>query len=151
MEKLNDLMQVFDVYNPALIALTILCVAVLMQSFLAGVFGFKGGIEVPGQPLKGSHKNFSFRALRTYGNSVENLPVFAITLILAIVADMSPAWVNWLAGIHVAIRLGYWGIYYSGVGKELAVPEHSHMHSGGLLILYSRSLYSPRSFEIHPL
>lgn len=91
MEKLNDLMQVFDVYNPALIALTILCVAVLMQSFLAGVLGFKGGVEVPGQPLKGSHKNFSFRALRTYGNSVENLPVFAITLILAIVADVSPA------------------------------------------------------------
>lgn len=123
MDSLTDLINGFDQYRPALIALTVLCLAVLVQSFLAGILGFKDGVEVPGIPLKGNHQDFTFRALRTYGNSVENLPAFAIVVVLAVIVGASPGLVNWLAGIHVAIRLAYWGIYYSGIGKVAGGPR----------------------------
>ncbi|MDD9909232.1 MAG: MAPEG family protein [Ahrensia sp.] len=104
-------------YQPALAALIILCLAVLTQGFLAGVLGLAGGEQVAGMPLKGDHGLRSFRILRTYGNSTENLPVMLATTGLAIIAGVSAALVNWLVILHVGIRLAYWAIYYSGVGK----------------------------------
>ena len=71
-----------------------------IQSFLTGVLGLAKSDEVPGMPLKGNHADFSFRVIRTYGNSVETLPLFAATLFLAIATSASPAWVNGLAGLH---------------------------------------------------
>lgn len=113
----------FSAYHPALIALAILCIAVLIQSFLAGIFGLAKGNEIPGKPLRGDHDNFSFRSIRAYGNSVENLPAFGWVLLLAIIGGASPKLVNWLAGIHVTLRLIYWGIYYAGVGKVAGGPR----------------------------
>ena len=74
-------------------------------------------LELPGIPLKGDHTKLSFRVLRTYANSTENFSVFVATLLLAIIAGVSPWIVNWLAGLHVAFRLVFWAVYYSGVGK----------------------------------
>lgn len=110
-------------YYPALLTLAILCLAVLAQSFLAGVIGLGKSDEEPGMPLKGGHKDLSFRTLRTYGNSVENLPVFVATLLLALIAGVAPIWVNSLAIIHVGFRLVYWIVYYSGVGKVGGGPR----------------------------
>ncbi len=117
MQSLLETLPQLAAYNPALVALTILCLAVLIQSFLAGILGLAGGEETPGLPLKGNHEKFSFRTIRTYGNSTENLPAFATTLILAIIAGVGAALVNWLAILHVAFRIVYWAVYYRGVGK----------------------------------
>lgn len=117
MQSMIDTIPQLAAYQPALTALIILCLAVLVQSFLAGVLGLAGGEETPGLPLKGDHGKFSFRTIRTYGNSTENLPAFATTLLLAVFAGVSVAIVNWLAAIHVAIRLVYWAVYYNGAGK----------------------------------
>lgn len=114
--------QLLD-YRPALLALTILCLAVLAQSFLAGVIGLGKSGEEPGKPLKGGHRDFSFRTLRTYANSVENLAVFGLIVFLAIISGANTSWVNWLVGGHVAIRLAYWAVYYSGVGKVAGGPR----------------------------
>ena len=110
-------------YQPALLAVIILCLAVLVQSFFAGVIGLGKSDEVPGTPLKGTHGDFSFRTLRTYANSTENLPAFATVVFVAIIVGASPIWVNWLAGIHVAIRFLYWAVYYAGVGEVLRGPR----------------------------
>ncbi len=110
-------------YYPSLLALEVLCLAVLAQSLLAGAIGLGKGYEVPGMPLKGSHADFSFRTLRTYGNSVETFAVFFATVLLAIVVGASAPVVNWLTGIHVALRLVYWAVYYSGIGKVAAGPR----------------------------
>lgn len=123
MDNVNEILPQLAAYHTALLALAILCLAVLVQSVIAGAIGLGKSDEEPGLPLKGNHKNFSFRTLRTYGNSVENLPAFAIVLFLAIIAGVTPSWVNWLAGINVALRLLYWAIYYSGVGKVANGPR----------------------------
>jgi len=104
-------------YYPALIALIFLCLMVLAQGFLAGVLGLAGGEETAGMPLKGDHTKRSFRVLRTYHNSTENFSVMIATTILAILAGVSVVLVNWLVCLHVLIRLAYWAVYYSGVGK----------------------------------
>ncbi len=117
MQTILETMPQLAAYHPALMALAILCLAVLVQSFLAGILGLAGGEEISGLPLKGDHSKFSFRTIRTYGNSTENLPAFATTVFLAIIAGVGVALVNWLAIIHVVIRLAYWAVYYSGIGN----------------------------------
>jgi len=123
MNNLIEALPQLTPYHTALVAFTILCLAVLIQSFIAGVFGLGKSEEVPGMPLQGSHQDFSFRALRTYGNSCENLPMFGFIVLLAIFAGVAPSWVNWLVVIHVAFRLLYWAVYYSGVGKVESGPR----------------------------
>jgi uncharacterized MAPEG superfamily protein len=92
-------------YQPAFVGLSVLCLVVLVQSFPAGVLGLGSGDEVPGQPLKGAHSDKSFRILRTYANSTENLSVFVTTSLLAILAGVGVMAVNWLVGLHVALRI----------------------------------------------
>jgi uncharacterized MAPEG superfamily protein len=99
-KTISGLHAPFLPYFPAVIALTTLIFAIPIQSFLTGVLGLAKSDEVPGMPLKGNHADFSFRVIRTYGNSVETLPLFAATLFLAIATSASPAWVNGLAGLH---------------------------------------------------
>ena len=110
-------------YTPALAALATLCLAVLVQSFLTAPLAFIGEEQVPGMPLRGDHTLLSFRVLRTYANSVENLPVFATSLLLAALVGVSPWLVNGLAVVHVASRLAFWGVYYRGAGKIAGGPR----------------------------
>lgn len=123
MNSSSDLLAALSAYHATLLWMALLCLAVLVQSFLAGAIGLGKSEEVPGMPLKGSHQDFSFRTLRTYANSVENLPVFAITVVLAILAGVTASWVNGLVAVHVILRLAYWVIYYRGVGKVGGGPR----------------------------
>ena len=107
----------------SLIALGILCVAVLVQSVLAGALALAPGHQSPGIPLKGGHEDRSFRVMRTYANSTENLPAIIAAIVLAIVAGVNPFWVNLLVGIHVAARLIHWAIYYAGFGASAGGPR----------------------------
>lgn len=117
MQSMIETVPQLAAYYPAIVALILLCLMVLVQGFLAGLLGLAGGEETAGLPLKGDHTKFSFRTLRTYHNSTENFSVMIATTILAILAGVSVALVNWLVGLHVMIRLVYWAVYYSGVGK----------------------------------
>ncbi len=117
-------------YQPAIVALAVLCVMVLVQALLTAPLGFLKEEQAPGMPLRGDHELLSFRVLRTYANSAENLPVFGFTLGVAMIAGVSPLVVNWLAGLHVVARLLFWVIYYSGVGKVAGGPR-SMAYVGG--------------------
>ncbi|MGB7285594.1 MAG: MAPEG family protein [Salaquimonas sp.] len=117
MQSLFESLPQLVAYQPAFTALAILCLAILAQSFLAGILGLGKGEETPGMPLKGDHTKFSFRTIRTYANSVENFSVFSASVLLAIIAGVGAVFVNWLAIIHVVFRLAYWAVYYNGVGK----------------------------------
>ena len=119
-------------YDPALLALAVLCSAVLIQSFLTAPLAFLKEEQSPGMPLRGDHGLLSFRVLRTYSNSVENLPCFGLSLLLAIFVGASASPVNWLAGIHVAFRLAFWAVYYGGIGKVAGGPR-TLCYVGGLL------------------
>jgi len=110
----------FTLYHPALLALTILCLSILVQSFVMPIFAFteKGG-QKPGRVVGGPDQ-FSFRVLRTYLNSTETLPAFMGALVVAIIVGVDPLWVNRLAGIFVLFRLFFWAVYYSKLG--IATP-----------------------------
>lgn len=123
MNSLIEAMPYLDAYQCALLALAILCLAVLIQGVLTAPLAFAKEEETPGIPLQGSHDQLSFRVVRTYQNSVENLPAFVAVLFLAIIAGVDATWVNWLAGIHVAARLLFWTAYYSGTGKIAGGPR----------------------------
>lgn len=123
MSELAESWPALAAYHPALLMLAVLCLVVLIQSFLAGALGLAKSDEVPGRPLKGDHPDRSFRIIRTCANSTENLPAFAATLFLAVFGGVSAVLVNWLAAIHLAARLGYWVVYYSGIGKVAGGPR----------------------------
>lgn len=103
-------------YGQALTALMVLCIAVLIQAWLCAILAFseKGG-QTPGS-IKGGPELFSWRVLRTYLNSTENIALFGLVLLTAMIVGVSPKWVNLLAIIHVGARLLFWPVYYSKIG-----------------------------------
>ena len=131
-------------YEPAMLAFAVLCMAVLIQAFLNAPLAFLQEEQAPGMPLEGNHDLFSFRVLRTYSNSVENLPAFGFSLVLAIAVGVAATAVNWLAGIHVVSRLVFWAVYYSGVGKVAGGPRTMAYVGGALsnLALSGMVLYT---------
>jgi len=110
-------------YQPALVALALLSLAVLIQALLTAPLAFVSAEQVPGSPLQGDHTLRSFRVVRTHANSVESLPPFGFALLLAVVAGANVSLVNWLAGIHVVFRLLFWVVYYTGIGQVAGGPR----------------------------
>ena len=104
-------------YQPAFLSLILLCLMVLIQGFLAGAIGYAKSEEIPGRPLQGTHKDQSFRIIRTYGNSTETLTMLLAAAFLAMLAGVNPTFVNWLVGLHLLVRIAYSGVYYAGYGK----------------------------------
>ena len=131
-------------YEPAILAFAVLCMAVMIQAFLTAPLGFLKEEQAPGMPLQGDHDMLSFRVLRTYANSVENLPAFGFSLLLAILVGVGATAVNALAAIHVASRLAFWAVYYSGVGKVAGGPRTMTYVGGALsnLVLAGMVLYT---------
>lgn len=131
-------------YQPAILFFAVLCLAVLTQAFLTAPFAFLREEQAPGMPLQGDHQLFSFRVLRTHANSVESLPVFGFTLLLAIVAGVGPLVVNGLTGVHVASRLAFWVVYYAGIGRVAGGPRTLTFVGGALsnLALIGVALYA---------
>ena len=123
MDTLFVAMPELDAYKLALIGLAILCLIPLIQSFLAAPLAFIKDEQQPGMPIKGDHSLFSFRVLRTYSNSVENLPAMGLAVVMAIMLSVSASLVNWLVIIHLLARLAFWFFYYSGIGKVAGGPR----------------------------
>ena len=123
METLSALPEWMSDYRPAIMASIILCLLILLQGLLGAIFGIALGREEPGGRLKGDYSEFGFRALRAHANSSENLPVFAFSLLLAMIVGANPGWVNWLAGFYVATRVIHSIIYYGGIGPNNNGPR----------------------------
>ncbi len=134
----------FAAYEPAILAFAVLCLAVLLQAFALAPLAFSSEEQAPGMPIRGDHNLFSFRVIRTHANSVENLPIFGFALLLAILAGVGSATVNWLTGIHVVSRLAFWAVYYIGVGKVAGGPRTIAFVGGALsnLILIGTAIYA---------
>ncbi|MEP4034252.1 MAPEG family protein [Roseibium polysiphoniae] len=107
----------------SLIVLAAVSLIALAQSALCAPLAFVNEEQTPGMPLCLDHSQLSFRAIRTYANTTENLPAFGFALVVAITAGASPTLVNWLAGTYLAFRLLFWAIYYSGIGRISGGPR----------------------------
>ena len=132
MNTMNDVLALWPAYEPALIALLLLCFAVMVQNFLTAPLAFIKNEQTPGKPLNGGHELLSFRVIRTYANSVENLPAFGLTLLAAVLTGADATFVNWLAGAHLIFRMLFWAVYYTGIGKAAGGPR-TICFVGGLL------------------
>lgn len=123
MTTLFEAVPYLAAYQPSFLVLGLLALFVLLQSFASAPLSFLNEEQVPGMPLRHDHSRLSFRALRAYGNAVENFPAFGWSLLVAIVAGTSPAMVNWLAFIYLAFRAAYAAVYYPGIGKAAGGPR----------------------------
>lgn len=132
MDSLISSLPQLTAYQPALTALAVLCLAVLIQNFLTAPLAYIKNEQTPGLPLRGDHTLLSVRAVRTYENSAESLPAFGLVLLLAILIGVNTTLVNWLAIIHVGFRLAFWAVYYSGIGKVAGGPR-TFCFVGGLV------------------
>lgn len=144
MTNIYDSAPYLAAYHVALTAIGVLILAVLIQSVLQAPLAFAKEQQAPGAPLKGSHKDFSFRVVRTFLNSIENLPMILGATVLAILMGVRPTWVNGLIVLHVFFRLTFWGVYYSGVGKVAGGPRTLSFIGGWFtnLILMGMTLYA---------
>ncbi|MFK7896692.1 MAG: MAPEG family protein [Myxococcota bacterium] len=131
-------------YEPAILALGILCLSVLIQGFLTAPLSFLNEEQTPGMPLQGDHDLLSFRAQRAFSNSAETLPLVGFALGVALYAGVTPALVNWLTALHVLSRIAFAGIYYSGIGKVAGGPRTMAFVAAALLniALICAALYS---------
>lgn len=123
MNSIMETIPQLTAYQPALLALAVLCFVLLTQNLLTAPLAFANGDQSPGAPLRGDHTSFSFRVVRTHLNSVEAMPAFGLSLLIAILVGVNSSLVNWVAAIHVVARLGFWAVYYSGVGKVAGGPR----------------------------
>ena len=118
-------------YELTILSLIALALITLAQSLLGAVFGLVLGPSVPGQPPAGDHTQFGHRTLRTYQNSTENLPAFAVTAVAAMAVGADPWTVNTLSAAFVGFRLLYWAVYYGNIGPHAGGPR-TLAYAGGL-------------------
>lgn len=132
MNPIFDTLPYLAAFKESFAVLAALSLMALVQSFLCAPLAFINNEQTPGLPVKHDHSRLSFRVVRTYANSSENLPAFGFALIAAVVAGASAPLVNWLALIYLGFRLAFWVVYYSGVGRVAGGPR-TLTYVGGLL------------------
>ncbi len=131
MNSLFEAIPYLEAYRFSFLVLVVLSLIALIQSFVVAPLAFLNDEQTPGMPLRHDHSKLSFRALRTYANTVEILPAIGLALLVTVVAGASPWIINLLAGLHLAFRLLFWAVYYSGIGK-VAGGARTMAYVGGL-------------------
>lgn len=105
-------------YQTALLALGTLTLAIVIQSFIAGLFKNGIGGQPAGVDVTGDINDSTFRIVRTHLNSIENFSALFAASILAMMAGANAQWLTWLVLAAVGLRLIYWPIYYARFGKD---------------------------------
>jgi uncharacterized MAPEG superfamily protein len=98
-------------YYPTLAACVVLGVLVLIQTLVLDVAGIRAG-HVPGMPVATGHESFHFRATRAHANTNENLALFVLLTVAAILLGAEPSWTNRFVGVFVASRAVHMLAYY---------------------------------------
>lgn len=99
-------------YLPALAASVLLALLILVQFVVLDVSQIRAR-HVPGTPVTGGHDQFLFRASRAHANTNENLGLYLLLLVCAILLGASPAATGAAAWAFVAARAGHMAFYYA--------------------------------------
>lgn len=132
MQSIFEAVPYLSAYHTSFFVLAGLSLVTLIQNFATAPLAFQKEEQVPGLPVRFDHSKLSFRALRTYSNSVESFPAFGWALLAAIAGGTSPVLINGLASGYFAFRIAFWAIYYAGIGKPAGGPR-TMAFVGGLL------------------
>lgn len=84
----------------------------LLQALVADVVGIRGG-HVPGMPITTGHDDLLFRATRAQANTNENLPIFILLSVAAVLLGASATWTNRLVWAFVLARAAHMLAYYA--------------------------------------
>ena len=99
-------------YQSVAAAGLVLSALLIVQLIVLGVANRRDP-HVPGMPVTDGHGNFFFRAARAHANLVENLPVYLLLTLAAVVLGASPRWTGYMAWAFVIARVLHAGCYYS--------------------------------------
>jgi uncharacterized MAPEG superfamily protein len=106
-------MQPFVVpYESTLAAYVALAGLYLAQAIVSDVVAIRVK-HVPGMPITSGHDDILFRASRALANTNENMGVFLVLSLAAILLGANPWWTNGLAWTFVAARLAHMLAYYA--------------------------------------
>ena len=99
-------------YGGVLTAWVILAGLSLLQAIVEDLAGIRGG-RTPGMPVTTGHDDFLFRAIRAHSNTLENLPVFMLLGLAAMLLGASPSTTTKLVWAFVAARVLHMVAYYA--------------------------------------
>lgn len=100
-------------YASSLLILTLLVLMVVIQSFVATIAHRKQKQYVPGiVNAELDHGSFVFRSHRTFQNSLENVPIFVLSAMLAMFVNMEAATLYWCVLIFTVARLIHMVLFY---------------------------------------
>jgi len=86
----------------------------LLQALVSDAVGIRSG-HVPGMPVTTGHDDFLFRATRAQANTNENLPVFILLSVSAVLLGASATWTNRLVWTFVLARAAHMLAYYANL------------------------------------
>lgn len=120
-------------YHSALLALWLMLATVLLQSLIAMVAHRRQKRYIPGViDAQLGHESFVFRSHRTFQNSLENLPIMAGSLLLAMFSHFDPHWLGILGWTWALARIGHMALYYA-IATEKNPSPRSYCFAIGLL------------------
>ena len=100
-------------YASSLVILTLLVLMVVIQSLVATVAHRKQKQYVPGiVNSELDHGSFVFRSHRTFQNSLENVPVFVVSAMLAMFIGVSVSQLYWCVLVFTLARLIHMVLFY---------------------------------------
>jgi len=99
-------------YGSALTACVLLGALYLVQAMVADVVGIRTG-HVPGMPITSGHGDLLFRTTRAQANTNENLPIFLLLSVSAMLLGAGVVWTNRLVWTFVLARAAHMLAYYA--------------------------------------
>ena len=115
--------EVLQPYALALVAVALLVLLVIVQSFHSTFVNAIKRESTTGMPVEGTYADQHWRIYRVHQNSVENFSIFAAAVFAAVLTGVSSGLLATLAWIHLAARIAHWIIYLMGIGPAGAGPR----------------------------
>lgn len=105
----------------------------VVQTMVASIAHRKQSKYIPGI-VDGnlSHESFVFRSHRTFMNSLENVPMMLIPVLVGLFAGMDPMWLGGLLWVFIGGRLVHMVLYYV-IATEKNPSPRSHFYMISLL------------------
>lgn len=108
--------EILQPYTSALVAVALLVILVVIQSFHSTYINAIKRESTTGMPVDGSYADQHWRIYRVHQNSVENFSIFTAAVFAAVLVGVSAGWLTTLAWIHLLSRVAHWLIYIMGIG-----------------------------------
>ncbi len=123
----------FEAYYLSFWGLWLIGATILLQSLVAAIAHRKQSQYVPGIVDNHlSHESFVFRSHRTFMNSIENVSMMLIPVVIGLLTRMDPTWLASLIWVYAVARLIHMVLYYL-VATEKNPSPRSYFYTIALL------------------